>query len=241
MKFDFDVGTVVAVNTAANPPSIQVKLMKAGGSVAIPLSAAAWEQTVPIVGYRVFVVQFDTFQYRILKFWGNDEDFTRKGPYALNDGEVFIQSPSGLGYLKIDQDGRVQIIGGDMTASLEHGDSGTIIKSPIITLVSVGNAFVELTEAGEISLRQEDSDGNVKAFLSFDAKNNIMFKTSADVSIVATNIYLDGKVWHGPGATDPATREKFSPVVTGAPIGTLPTDLTTGAPIPGSKTVMAAS
>ena len=241
MTFNFDVGTVIAVNSSANPPSIKVKSMLAGGGVDIPLSAAAWEQTLPVVGYRVFFVQFDTYQFRILKFWGNDEDFTRKGPFSLNDGEVFIQSPSGLGYFKIDQDGRVQIIGGDMTASFEHGDDGTIIKSPNITLISVGGAFVELTESGEILIERRDEDGNVNASLSFNEKNQIMMESVGDVSIKAPNIYLDGKVWHGPGATDPTKRMLFAPVVTGAPIGTLPTDLTTGASIPGSKHVMAAS
>ncbi len=240
MVFNFDVGTVIAVNSAATPPSILVKSMLAGGGITIPMSAAAWEQTLPIVGYRVFFVQFDTYQYRILKFWGNDEDFTRKGQFALNDGEVFIQSPSGLGYFKIDQDGRVQIIGGDMTASFEHGDEGTIIKSPMITLVSTGNALVEITEAGEITVGQKDSDGNLKAYLHFDEKYNIMCKTSADIHLQGSNIFLDGKVWNGPGASDPTKRANFAPAVSGAPNGSLPIDPATGIPTPGSSSVMVA-
>lgn len=242
---DFQYGRVVAVNGGAQTPdrraspTIGVKSYLDGSSLTIPMSAAAWDQCMPLVGYKVFYVRFGRHQSRVLKIWGNDEEFTRKGRFGLNAGEVFIQSPSGLAYLKLDQDGRVQLVSGDVTSAMTFDDDGCTIKSSQVQLQITKNSVIELLEDGSILVERRDQDGNVLASVGLDTKNNVTIQAKENVTIKAKNIFLDGAVFAGSGASDPNQRALFGDVVTGGPQGTHPTDFSTGAPILGSAKVKA--
>lgn len=243
MYLDLQFGRVVAVDGSAltsdgRPcPTIGVKSYLDGSTQTIPMAAAAWEQSTPMVDYKVLYLSFGRHQTRVIKFWGNDEDFSRKGLFGLDPGEVFVQSPAGLGYLKLDQDGRVQLVSGDVTSDLTFDDLGCTIQSSQIKLHISKSAVVELLEDGSLLVERRDPEGLVLASVALDAKNNVTILAKEDITLRAKNIYIDGKVSMGPGSSDPATRGTFGSVVTGGPTGTHPSDYTTGAPILGSADV----
>lgn len=245
IPLELQYGRVVAVNGGAqtpdrrSSPTIGVKSYLDGSALTIPMSAAAWEQSQPLVGYKVLYLRFGRHQARVIKFWGNDEEFTRKGQFGLNAGEVFVQSPSGLGYLKLDQDGRVQLVSGDVTSELVFDDNGCTIQSSQMKLHVSKDAVIELLEDGSLLVERRDKDGNILASVALDTKNNLTIQAKEDVTIKAKNIFLDGNVAAGTGASDPTQRALFGNVVTAGPQGTHPVDFVTGAPIQGSTTVKA--
>ena len=245
MDLSFNLGQIITVTPTATDaggkytPSIGVKSFLDGSILTLPLATSAYEQNMPIPGWVCLYVRFGKYQGRVVKIWGGDEDFIRKGQFALNPGEVFVQSATGYGYLKLDQDGRVQLVGGDMISILEHGDDGTTIRSPQIFLHTTVGSILEMDSAGVIRIERLDKEGNTKSSFTLDAKDNILMAADGDVSIKAKNIYLDGQIFSGPGATDPTKRTLFAPIVTSGPTGTYPTDFMTGAPIPGNTSVKA--
>ena len=247
MQLEFQVGTVLSVtpdftnSDGEASPSIQVQSDMDGGLFNIPLAQAAFEQNQPIRGYKVLFYRFGNQQTRAIKFWGREEEYIRKGEFGLNPGEVFIQSPTGFGYLKINQDGRVELVSGDQATSLSMDDQGFNTNTPSVLIKTVGNLTFEMLQDKTITLAVLDTDGNTLASLVFDKDTNISLKTEKDVTITGKNIYLDGNVFVGTGASDPNKRLLFGNVVTAGPTGTHPFDIITGVPIQGSSTVKASS
>ena len=248
MELDFQLGTVLSADPNTKDisgniiPSINIKCHLDSSTISMPMSSAAWNQVQPIPGYKVLFFRFGKHYARPVMFWGNDEDFMRKGEFGLNSGDVVVQSPVGYGYLRLANDGSVQLVGGDMTSILECLSSGGIqIQAPTIKIMTYGNSAVEMDEDGTISIVQMDASGEVQASFTMDTSYNISFISPSSVTIKAPNIYLDGNVSFGPGASDPSERAAFGNVVTSGPAGTLPFDLVSGAPIPGSQTIKAAS
>jgi hypothetical protein len=173
--------------------------------------------------------------------WGVGDATDRKGQYALDDGEVFIQAPLGLGFLKIDRMGRVSLCSGDTTANLDMSDEGIVGDARAYKFITQNGIKLELTDDGQVIIEKRSQDGeSVESIFKMDSKRNIMVQTTGDVTIKANNIYLDGQVFFGTGASEPATRMTFGNVVTSGPNGTHPLDYMTGTPIPGSSTVKAA-
>ena len=247
---DFGIGQIISVDPTAadalgNPtPRVNVQSFGDGAILSIPLAAAAWEQTMPIAGLYVLYLRYGrtgNHFSRIVKMWGNSPPTARKGIYALNPGEVFIQGPAGLGFLKIDLEGNISLISGDTTATLEMSSVGFVADAVGFSLTTPGGITLNLGNDGTVLCQRANQDGEVLAAFSMDVNNNIAFQSAGDVSIKATNIFLDGNVFAGPNATDPTTRVAFGNVVTGGPDGTYPFDYVTGAPIIGSTTVMAAA
>jgi len=247
MKYEIQVGQILNVAQVADStgdfhPTLQVQSLMDGAVLDVPLAAAGWEQSLPIPGYMVCFVRYGQFVNRVIKIWGRDEDFVRKGnQYGLFPGEVFIQSPSGFGYFKIDRSGRVYVVSGDQASALQFTESGAQLNSNRVVINTTSGVMLEFAEDGSASLTKVDSDGNVLTKMSIDKDANFSITTTKDVSIKAQNIFLDGTVWSGSGATDPIKRNLlFGDVVTSGPFGTHPFDLTTGAPIPGSSSVKVA-
>lgn len=241
MNFVLDFGTVVSVNGSATDrqgkftPNIGVKSFLDGSDLTIPMAWAAWEQVQPIEGYKALFIRFGRHHNRLIKLWGNDEEFVRKGArFGLNPGEVVIQSPKGLGYIKLDQAGRVQIVDGDTKNKLEFLDDGITIKAPQIFFRITDKSLMEMTEDGVITMQQFDGEGNVKASFQMDEQNRIILETDSDIILKGKTIQLDGEVFLGSGASEAAQRTLFQGVVSGSPLGTHPFDFTTGLPIKGS-------
>jgi hypothetical protein len=246
----WSVGRVISVDPTAtdasgNPtPKVNVLSFMDGSRLSIPVAPAAWEQHLPVEGMHVLYIRYGNRgnQWsRIVKMWGVGAPTDRKGVYSLDAGEVFIQAPAGLGFLKIDQYGNVSLVTGDTTASLDMSSDGVIGDAHSFQFTTPGGISFLLNDDGSVQFQRADTNGNVLASFSMDLKNNIMFEAKADVTIKATNIYLDGNVWAGPNASNQVARLAFGDVVTGGVLGTHAFDYTTGAPILGSTTVKAAS
>jgi hypothetical protein len=244
---DFRLGRVVSVDSTAtdangNPtPTINIQDLDDGSRLSIPLAPAAWEQHLPAVGYQVLYLRNGKHWSRIVKIWGVGAATDRKGVFALDDGEFFMQSPLGLGFIKGDRQGRVNLCSGDATATLDMSDDGVTSEAKSYRFKTQDGLTLEMTADGEILLEKRSADGKtVEVACRIDQKKNIMVEALGDVSVKATNIYLDGNVYYGPGATDAAQRSTFGDVVTGGPLGTHPVDYVTGGPILGSGTVKAA-
>ncbi len=247
---NFGLGRVISVDPTAtdangNPsPTVNVLSFMDGARLSIPMAPAAWEQTLPVAGLHVLYIRYGArgnHWSRIVKMWGVGESTSRKGVSALSPGEVFIQAPTGLGYIKIDQDGRVTLVTGDTTASLEMSDEGVLGKAIAFKFSTPEGLLFELGDDGKVTLERRTEDGELLSSLVMDENNNIMFEAKGDVSIKAKNIYLDGNVYAGPNATQDVARLAFGNVVTSGPGGTHSFDYTTGSPINGSQTVKAAS
>jgi hypothetical protein len=222
-------------------PVVNIESIEEGGTFPIPLAAAAWNQVQPIPGYKVLYVRYGRHFSRIVAMWGNNEDFIRKGDSGLDVGDVVYQSPTGLCYLRLAASGEVQLVSGDMDSVFGHDDKGSYVKAPNITLQTYANTLVKLDEEGNITLSRVDSDGNPTASVVLDKDNNLKAVVDGDITLKGKNIFLDGNVSFGPGASDPSKRDSFGQVVTSGPGGTLPSDLVSGSPIPGSLSVKAAS
>ncbi len=245
-NIELQIGTVLGTtqtkdSTGTFHPTIQVKSLLDGATLDVPLAPAAWEQSLPIPGYLVCFIRMGNFQNRILKVWGRDEDFTRKGyEYGLLPGEVFIQSPSGLGYIKIDSAGRVYVTNGDQTSDLQMTEAGAQINTNRLLINATRGQILEFGIDGSISLSKVDpSNGTVITSLSIADGGEVVLSSTKDVKIKAPNIYLDGNVWAGQNAGDPQARLLFGDVVTGGPMGSHPFDLSTGTPIRGVSAVKA--
>jgi hypothetical protein len=244
--YEIQVGKVLSVSqvadsTGAVHPTIHVQSFLDGGTMDIPLAPAAWEQSLPIEGYIVCFLRYGNFQTRILKIWGRDEEFTRAGyEFGLFPGEVFIQSPQGLGYLKIDRNGDIALTNGDQTSSLNLGGSETRMDVPRLYVNTISGVVLETTSDGMFNVQKTDLEtGAVSAYVKIDKDANVLLYSTKDVSIKARNIYLDGVVWAGSGATDSTSRLLFGDVVTAGLMGTHPFDFATGIPIQGSSKVKA--
>ena len=244
------VGRVISVDPTAtdangNPtPQVNVLTFGAGTRLTIPLAPAAWEQSLPVPGMHVLYMRYGrrgNHWSRIVKMWGIGAETARKGVFALDQGEVFIQAPEGLGFIKIDQNGRVSLVTGDTTATLDMSDEGFIADAHAFKFTTPKGVTFSMSEDGVVLVERRDDTGGLLSSFEMDLNNNIMFEAKGDVSIKAKNIYLDGNVWAGPNASDKVARLAFGDVVTAGPSGTHSFDYTTGAPIMGSTTVKAAS
>jgi hypothetical protein len=248
MELDFQLGTVLSADpyakdaTGNTVPSISVRCHLDSSTLTMPMSSAAWGQVQPIAGYKVLFFRFGPQYARPIMFWGNDEDFMRKGAAGLNPGDVVVQSPVGYGYLRLADDGSVQLVGGDMASLVSFLTDGTLqVQAPVLKLMTYANALISIDDAGVISMVRTDNDGNVTDSIVLDASHNAAITVQGDISLKAENIYLDGKIFMGAGATVPATAAQFGEVVTSGPTGTYPADFVSGTPIPGSQTIKAAS
>jgi len=242
---DFQLGVVLAVNPLAkdasgnDSPAVTVQSQEDGSLIPIPLANTAFFQFVPPVGTHVLFVRIGRHQARIVQMYGSNEDFIRKGPFALQEGEVMVQSPTGLGYLKIDQSGKVSLISADGN-TFEHREDVSQLRAPAIRFITDEETVIEIRDDSSIRLERFDTDGETVASFIMDAKNNISFEALEDVNIKAKNIYLDGNIWMGPGAQDTIQRKFFGDLVTGGPFGTYPFDSPYSIPITGSGTVKVA-
>ncbi len=246
MRPDFQFGRVTAVNTTAkdrsgrDSPRIDVKSEVDGSIIPIPLAQTAMDQFAPTKGTYVLFMRLGNHQSRVVKMWGQNEDFIRKGRFALKEGEVMIQSPKGLGYLKLDQDGSVRLVSADGSV-FRHTSKGTELKSSQVFIQTDTNTIMEFLEDTSIRLARLNEEGEELVSLTLDPENNAVLKAENDATIKAKNIYLDGNVSIGPGASDELQRSFFGDVVTGGPFGTHPFDFVTSAPIQGSRSVKAVS
>lgn len=249
-KISEGVGRVLSVDPTAtdangNPtPTINVLSFTDGSRFSIPLAAAPWEQTLPLPGMHVLYIRYGNrgnHWSRIVKMWGIGEATSRKGVSALDEGEVFIQSPAGLGFLKMDQNGGVSVVTGDTTASLDMSDEGFIAEALAFSFTTPSGIKFDLRDDGSVQLQRLNAEKEVLYSFGADAKNNIMVEAKADLTLKAQNIFLDGNVFAGPQASQSQARLAFGTVVTAGPTGTHPFDYVSGAPIMGSNTVKAAS
>lgn len=245
MQPNFFTGTVVGIDvnrtfsTGQNVPVILVR-SEDGSPVSLPWLPTGTKQEMPINGQEVLYYTTDGANFRIAAIHGKNPDYIRKGRFGLNQGEAVWQGDAGQGYVKTSEDGSMDVVSGGAVSSIHMDDDGIEIQAPSISLKGYANCVLQLNEDGSITLGTIDTNGNVIGGITRDANGNysIVAKT---FSVKADNILLDGNVSYGPGATDPTTAAEFGMVVTAGPGGTYPFDLLSGAPIPGSKTVKAAS
>lgn len=242
--YELQLGVVLGVTQSKDSsdtyhPTIQVRSFLDSATIEIPLAPAAWEQSLPIEGYIVCFIRQGNFQARILKIWGKDESFTRIGPeFGLFPGEVFIQSPSGLGYLKIDNTGRVYLNNGDQTSSLQMTENGIGLSTNRLYIDTIRGQVMEFGTDGSMSLTKVDpANGTVSGSVTILSDGGVRLTSVKDVTIKAPNIYLDGNVWAGQNASDASARAAFGEVLTTGPQGTLPFDHFTGKPLTGVPSV----
>lgn len=238
-------GQVVAIDTlnrdvrGVTIPVVFVKSFLDGAILPIEWTPIGALQTMPMVGQQVLYYRMGTYDTRIVAYYGNNEPHIRKGEFGLNEGEVVVQSDSGLGYFKAGQDGSVEFVTGDCVSSLEGSDDGWAMKSSNILMETFGGCSLRLKEDGSVVLQRAGEDGVVQVKIELDTKNNVSVEALGNLAIKAKQILLDGEVFFGPGASDPLQRAKFGSVVTGGPFGTHPLDFVTAAPILGSASVKA--
>ena len=246
MELVLDWGTIANINSQAldsqgtPTPSISVKSFSDGSVLTIPLASPAWGQFQPIEGMKVLFVRFGSHQSRVICFWGNNDTFIRTGEFAMNPGEVQIQSPSGLGYLKLGQDGTVLLVGGNMADSFEVSADGITARASNLTWKTYKNSVFQLAEDGSITVTQYDNAGTVTANININKDTSISIYSAVSIALKSPNIYIDGKVYMGTGASDPTARLLFGDVVTAGIFGTHPVDYVSGTPIVGSQTIKAA-
>lgn len=247
-KYEIQLGTVIAVGQEVDAygtahPAVYVKSAYDGGLIPIQLAPAAWEQSMPVAGSRILFVRQGNHATFVIKIFGTDPDTARKGTqFGLEEGEVFIQSATGYGYLKIDKYGQITLTTGDQTSDIQLNGTGAHINSTQFEVITQSGLVFNLTQDGTINLQKLSSDGStVKSQILVDKDGNLFISSEKDVSIKAQNIYLDGKVWLGQGSTDANTRvSSFGDVVSGGPTGTSPLTPAPGAPLLGSGAVKAA-
>ncbi len=239
-----ETGTVLSIDYANMTPNGEVHPIVSviadsdGSTVPIPLTQAAWGQVAPIPGYRVGYCRQGMTGWRVICFWGNDEEFIRKGENGLNPGDVVFQSPLGFCYLRLAADGSVQLVGGNMDSVIKITDLEVSTKAHNIVLETYDGSSVTLQD-GAIHIQKKDKDLTVVSEVTIDSEGNIQATTQKDLTLKAKNIFLDGKVWSGPGASDPVKRATFGGATTSGPEGVYPID-SLGIPVPFSNTVKVA-
>ena len=247
MEISFLVGKIISIDTfrkmssGETVPMLKVRSFLDGSDVEIPWLPIGPDQKMPMINQEVLYYTYGGRSYRMVAFHGNNPDWIRKGKFGLNEGEFVMQSDSGLGYVKGAQDGSIEVASGDAISHALFSDEGVSMEAPEFTLKGYGGCTLKLGEDSVISLERKSKDGTIQSKVELDASNNVNIEAVGDVSIKAENIYLDGNVKAGPGATDAARSALFGNVVTGGPTGTHPLDFVTGAPILGSNTVKASS
>jgi len=245
MKIDFLVGRVMSVDTFRKMssgeivPMVKVRSYLDGSDVEIPWLPIGPTQFMPVAGQDVLYYCFDGRSYRMVCFHGANPSWIRKGQFGLNEGEFVVQADAGLGYIKGSKDGSVEIASGDSVTDVLLSDDGLEAIAPGFSLATYGGASLVIAEDSTISLERKSKDGTILSSISLDKNNNASIVAQGDVKIKGTNIFLDGYVTMGPGATDPAQASKFAPVVTAGPMGTWPFDLMTGTPIQGTPIIKA--
>lgn len=248
MAYDIQVGEIIAVSQ--NPdqygdyhPTLSVQSFMDGGLLQIYLTPATWEQSLPVEGNYVCFIRFENNLARILKVWGNDTAPNRAGnKFGLFPGEVFIQSATGYGYLKIDRYGQITLTTGDQISDIQLNKNGIQANTNQLLINTQAGLIFEFSQDGEMFLQKLSPDGStIDTQLSIDKEANFFISSSKDVSIKATNIYLDGTVWCGQGASDSETRtQNFGDAVSGGALGTSPLTPAPGSPLLGSSSVKVA-
>lgn len=247
--FALNLGTVLSANGFAsdqdqNPsPSVQVQSFLDGSVQTLPLDLDPFFQAMPMPGHKVAWFRLGRFPARIFARWGANESFLRKGNFGLNQGELQIQSPAGLAYLRFDRFGGIQLVSGDTIHNLTFGKSGAILTSSIAAGLQVGNTACTISQDGSASITQTDDRGNIVSQLTLDSENRMIADIKGDIILKSgTKIMIDAPgTLIGEGASDPSKDSAFVGGVSGAPDGTFPTDPSTGSPVPGSSTVRISS
>lgn len=246
MELTFSTGQVVSIDTlnkdarGVTIPLVFVKSFLDGAVLPIEWSPIGADQKMPVSGQQVLYYRMGTYDTRIVAYYGNNEPHIRKGEFGLDEGEVVVQSDSGLGYLKLGQDGSTELVTGDAVSALEGSNEGWSMKGPNITMETFGRCSISLKEDGSISLQRTSENGEVRAKIELDTKDNVSAEAKGNLVFKGSKIILDGEVFFGPGASDPLQQAKFGTVVTAGPFGTHPLDFLTATPIQGSPKVKAA-
>lgn len=245
MDLTFFSGQVVAIDTlntdarGVNVPLVFVKSFLDGTVLPVEWLPIGADQKMPTAGNEVLYYRMGTYNTRIVAYYGNNDPHIRKGEFGLNEGEVVVQSDSGLGYLKLGNDGSAELVTGDAVSSLEGSNDGWAMKAPNISMETFGRCSITLKEDGSIVLQRTSGTGEVRAKMELDINDNVSVEAKGNLVVKAKQILLDGEVFFGPGASDPLKRAKFGDVVTGGPFGTHPLDFVTAAPIQGVGSVKA--
>lgn len=248
MRMDFLVGEVVSLDAfrkvpgGETVPMIKIRSYLDGTDVDIPWLPAGPDQTMPMIGQEVLYYTFGGRNYRLVCIHGKNPAHIRKAGFGLNAGEFVVQSDAGLGYVKGSEDGSVEVASGDAITDLLLSSDGLEAVAPSFSLAGYGGASLIISEDSTISLERRGKDDKILSKIELDSKNNAsILAPDGDITLKGNNIFLDGNVKYGPGASDPAKSALFGDVVTAGPGGTHPFDFVSGAPILGSKTVKAAS
>jgi hypothetical protein len=245
MDLTFFSGQVVAIDTlnvdsrGVTVPLVFVKSFLDGTVLPIEWLPIGADQKMPSAGNEVLYYRMGTYNTRIVSYYGNNDSHIRKGEFGLNEGEVVIQSDSGLGYLKLGEDGSTELVTGDAVSSLEGSNDGWAMKAPNITMETFGRCSIVLKEDGSISIQRTSGTGEVRAKIELDINDNVSVEAKGNLVLKGKQILLDGEVFFGLGASDQLKRSKFGDIVTAGPFGTHPLDFLSGAPIQGVSSVKA--
>jgi len=244
-----DLGIIQSVNpdyinaSGDNVPVVNVQSLLDGKSMPVPWLPIGAQQYQPETGQGVIFIRLGDFGHRILTFIGLNPAYIRKGQFGLNAGEVVVQSDSGLGYAKFSSDGRVELVTGDTTCHLEGSTAGWSFTSASVNMQTYGKTAFAINAYGSFSVvRTISSDGTPGSVsgtvtIGFDANGNVTISTPADLTLLGKQIFIDGQIWLGPGASVESNRVNSGPAVTTGPVGSYPFDFMSGNPIPGVSKV----
>jgi hypothetical protein len=198
---------------------------------------------MPLNNQEILYYTIDGMNYRIAQIHGKNPDYIRKGQFGLDQGEFVVQSDSGQGYLKGSADGSMQTVSGGALSSQLLNDDMAQMNGPQASLQNNSGLSHVLAEDNSATLQLVDAQGNVLWSFVVDADKNMTFSSpQGTLTMLFGQILLDAsKIAIGPGASDTTTAQNFGLAVTSGPGGTLPFDLVSGAPIPGSTSISVAS
>ena len=200
-------------------------------------------QAMPMEQDKVQFITFADHHSIPLHFSSSRPDRLRYFNNALVQGETQIGGVGGS-YILFDAAGNISLVEGSMAGSirLNNEEREIDIEHSRIVLRCFPNSKDE-TKFISITIDQESKsvsieNGFTDAIITMDEDGTSVVDQKM-FSVVAPNIYLDGDVYLGNGASDDAARSLFGDVVTGGVNGTYPLDYLTNLPINGSSQVKA--
>ena len=251
MITEFYIGSIQAIlpnNTNSNgdpEPAVAVMGEDDGSLITIPMACPASRQDQFVVGYKVAYFQICGQQFRILQVYGDNSGCIRKGDTAQSEGDVVIQSETGLGYLRLGDDGNTHLVDGSMDSTIDSDPGGWTHTAPNIKFLNYAGVSVSIAETGEFSVvKTNHSTGETTVLLNAGKDDKMVVSAKAGIDLISTGgpITLDAsEIYIGKGASDSTTQNTFGDLVTAGGTGTYPFSLTTGSPVEGSQTVKVAS
>ena len=171
--YSFGVGQIIAVDPKAqdangnNLPTVHVTSDEDGSSFAVPLTPALFSQYMPVKGMYLLYIRHGLHWARTVTMWGNGSTIARQGTWALNEGEWVIQAPTGLAYIKADQNGGITMVCGDTTTVFTVNSAGASLSAIQVAITTPSGISLVLGSDGTVSLTRSAVDGTIKNSITY--------------------------------------------------------------------------